>query len=228
MKITSIASSSKGNSYLIESNGYQLLIDVGVPLKKIREHLPDGSFKNVVGCLVSHSHMDHCKHLPNLARETNVPIWCTEGTRNQFNLKSASVIENKKFFPCGDEFYCSGVHLDHDVECFGFGITNTAATRLFYGTDTANLNYQFDNLDFLMIECNYSFELLIESEQNRSVIQRICNTHLGIHQVEEFVKRHPDLQEIHLLHLSSSNSDEKEFKKRIQSIAGCVVKIAGE
>lgn len=232
MKITSIASSSKGNSYLIESNGHQLLIDVGVPLKKIRERLLNGSFKNVVGCLVSHEHADHAGYLGQLERQTSIPIYCTEGTKKRFSLSGmCQTLRHKEkiIFNGGFDnvFEVIPLKLSHDVECFGFLITNYKQ-NLLYATDTESIDYCIHRLNILMIECNYSFELLIQSEQNKSVVQRICNTHLSIDQVEEFVRSHPDLVEIHLLHLSSSNSDEKEFKERIQSIAGCVVKVAGE
>ncbi len=92
MNIKTINSSSEGCAYIVESNGSQLLIEMGISLKKIRQAL-NFDFSGVVGCLVSHEHGDHAKYLPQLEKETFIPIWCTEGTKKRFNLKGCNVIE---------------------------------------------------------------------------------------------------------------------------------------
>jgi phosphoribosyl 1,2-cyclic phosphodiesterase len=213
MKIKPIASSSKGNCYIVESNGKQLIIDCGIPLKRIREAL-DHDLSNVVGCLVSHEHGDHAKYLPQLERETSIPIY-------------AVFADQEHFFTPGLEFCIWPLKLSHDVECFGFLIRHKEK-NLFYATDTGEVNYTINGLTHLMIEANHSFEILTESEQNPALVKRICETHLGIEQVVEFVKRHPDLEEIHLLHLSSRHSNAGEFKRMVQDVSGCPTFVAGE
>ena len=86
MKIKSIASSSSGNCYIVESAGEQLLIDCGIPVKKIRKAI--GTFENVVACLVSHEHGDHAKYLPQLEKETYVTIACNRATKTAWNLNT--------------------------------------------------------------------------------------------------------------------------------------------
>ncbi len=56
MKITVIGSSSKGNSYALESNGQLLLIEAGVRPQKVREKI-GFRLSTAVGCLVSHGHL---------------------------------------------------------------------------------------------------------------------------------------------------------------------------
>ena len=57
MEFKAIASSSKGNCYLATSPGIQpLLIEAGVPVKKIREATGFG-LSEVAGCLISHEHL---------------------------------------------------------------------------------------------------------------------------------------------------------------------------
>ena len=224
MKITSIASSSAGCAYAVESNGSVILLDCGVSLKRIREVVPDLS--KVVACLVSHDHGDHSAFLPKLEKETNIPIYCTEGTKKRFSLSSlCREIKDRSFFNMSEIFSTYCFKLEHDVSCFGFIICD-GQNELAYITDTASVNYQFKGLTHLMIEANHSFEHMIESSAFHR--KRSVENHLDIDSVVEFVKRHPDLQEIWLLHLSSAHSNAEEFKERVQSVAGCIVKIAGE
>jgi phosphoribosyl 1,2-cyclic phosphodiesterase len=225
LKITSIASSSKGNCYLIEAGNSTLMIDCGVPLSRVREHIPELS--KVDACLVSHEHGDHANFLPKLEAETPIDIYCTQGTKKRFNLNMVSYLQDRVVFDIKRCFRVMPLKLNHDVQCFGFLIW-VGNEKLFYATDTSEVNYQFPGLTHLMIESNYSFEKLIESEHNKSVVRRICETHLSIDQVAEFVKRHKDLTEIHLLHLSSANSDERLFKETIQDLSGAVVYVANE
>jgi phosphoribosyl 1,2-cyclic phosphodiesterase len=227
MKIKSINSSSKGCAYIVESNGKQLLIDCGVPLKRIRKAL-NHDLSNVVGCLVSHEHGDHSEYLPQLEKETDIKIYCTYGTQDQWNIENYHwLMDQEHFFTPGLEFCIWPLKLQHDVECFGF-LVRHKTKNLFYATDTSEVNYKIPGLNYLMIECNHSSEKLIETEQNKSVVKRICETHLSIENVLEFVKNHPDLEEIWLLHLSSRHSDAKLFKEMVQNVAGCIVHVADE
>jgi len=52
MEIKALASSSKGNCYII---GHELMIECGIPLKEIKKK---GGFKvhEIQACLVSHEH----------------------------------------------------------------------------------------------------------------------------------------------------------------------------
>jgi Mg/Co/Ni transporter MgtE len=77
-----------------------------------------------------------------------------------------------------------------------------------------------------MIEANYDFETVIESSAYHK--KRSVETHLDIDSVVEFVKNHPSLEEIWLLHLSDQHSDAERFKAMVQDASGAVVYVAGE
>lgn len=224
MNIKPIASSSSGCAYVVESGEYQLLIECGVPLKKIREAL-NHDLSKVIGCVVSHEHGDHANYLPKLENETNIPIWCSRGVKKRFDLSMSHNIVNKfTFYPVADlAILC--LKLDHDVECFGFMIY-LEKKKLFYATDTNMVDYTFPGLSHLMIEANHSFESMIESDRNNSVVKRTLETHLDIDQVVEFVKRHPALEEIHLIHLSDDHSDADLFQKMVSAAIGVPVFVA--
>jgi phosphoribosyl 1,2-cyclic phosphodiesterase len=229
MKIQSINSSSAGCCYIIDSGNERLLIDAGIPLSKIRRAL-NYDLSNVVGCLVSHEHGDHAKYLPQLSRETAVKIYCTDGTQKAFSLPgTCQIITGNEFLTISPEFSAKTVYLTHDenIECLGFVIL-AGPDVLFYATDTGEINFKIPGLTKAMIECNHSFEKLVDSGLNKAAVKRICETHLSVSQVCEFVSRHPDLTEIHLLHLSSGHSDAKLFKEMVQDVSGALVYVAGE
>lgn len=223
MKIKPIASSSKGTAYAIESGGKVLLIEAGVPLKKIREVVPNLS--EVVGCLISHEHGDHAGYAKQLEDCTNVEIWATPGTKERYELDSSIIL------PCCDSIEYGNIRvlnvpLSHDCECYGFLIRSDDKS-LFYASDTSEVNYTIPGLTHLMIEANHSLEQMLESTRHNSALKRAYETHLSIDSAIEFIKRHPQLEEIWLIHLSSDHADAQEFKRMVQDVAGCIVKVAG-
>ena len=60
INIKVLASSSKGNCYMIDDSKTSLLIEAGIPIKKIKQGL---NFKlhEIEGCIISHEHGDHIK-----------------------------------------------------------------------------------------------------------------------------------------------------------------------
>ena len=86
MDIIPIASSSAGNCYIIQSGDEKLLIDCGVPLKRIKEAL-NYDLSNVVGCSISHEHKDHCKALPEMEAKTVIPAYGPGGISVQSKIR---------------------------------------------------------------------------------------------------------------------------------------------
>jgi len=66
MEIKPIASSSKGNAYLISDFQTTVLIECGIPLKELKRKT-NFIVPNVIdACLISHEHGDHSKSLKDL------------------------------------------------------------------------------------------------------------------------------------------------------------------
>lgn len=57
MVLKVINSGSSGNSYILESDNEALLIEAGQNLMAIKKSL-DFNIRKIVGCIVSHSHLD--------------------------------------------------------------------------------------------------------------------------------------------------------------------------
>ena len=56
MKLKVIGTGSGGNAYLLNAGRSSLLLDAGLPLRKIIRAVPD--WKSLQGCLITHEHQD--------------------------------------------------------------------------------------------------------------------------------------------------------------------------
>ncbi len=232
INIRTLASGSSGNAYLIDDGRSQLLLECGISYKDIQIAL-DFDTKNVVGCLVSHEHKDHTKGLKDVVR-AGIDCYMSKGTADAEGIEHhrIKVVEARKNFTIGD-WKILPFEVEHDVaEPFGYLIMNGQGEKLLFATDTYYVKYKFKGLNYVMIECNYSLDILNENIENGRVHpamkRRLIKSHFSLENVIEFLKANDlsKVEEIHLLHLSSNNSDEKLFKEKIQEVTGKRVLIA--
>lgn len=85
MKIQVIASGSTGNSYALTFGGQIILLDAGIPHKRIQQAL---NFKNPATVLITHEHSDHA-HKPaiNEFLRRGVNVYMTPETIQALNLE---------------------------------------------------------------------------------------------------------------------------------------------
>lgn len=228
MIIRTLATGSTGNCYLIDDGRTQLLIECGIQFKRIQKAL-DFQVSKVAACLISHSHQDHCKGIQG-ALNGSIDVYISEATKNEIGIEHNRIrlYENKKQFRVGT-FTVLPFDVKHDVENHGFLIQSDNGERLLFATDTYYVKYRFSRLNYLMIECNYSERILDRNVENgrvhESLSKRIRASHFSLENVLEFLKANDlsKVQEIHLLHLSDSNSDEALFKREVQAATGKLV-----
>src|SRR5690625_45050 len=232
INIKIIASGSSGNAYLTDDGRSQLLLECGISYRDIQIAL-DFDTKNIIGCLVSHEHKYHTKGLKDVVR-AGIDVFMRQGTADAEEIEHhrIKVVENKKQFKVGT-WTILPFDVEHDVaEPFGYLIMNEQGERLLFATDTYYVKYKFKGLNYLMIECNYSMDILDYNIENGIVPQvlkkRLVQSHFSLENVIQFLKANDlsKVEEIHLLHLSSNNSDEKLFKEKVQEVTGKRVLIA--
>ena len=132
-------------------------------------------------------------------------------------------------FPVGG-FIVTPFDCRHDVPNIGFYIHSTATEEnLLYFTDSFYVRYTFPDLHYIMAEANYSGEAMSGSIHSGRIPvemkKRLVQSHMSIDNLIELLKANDlsKVKQIHLLHLSDNNSDEAEFKHRVQSETGCEV-----
>jgi phosphoribosyl 1,2-cyclic phosphodiesterase len=118
------------------------------------------------------------------------------------------------------------------VEPVGFLLVNQAGEKLLYATDTYYIKYRFRGLTHIMIEANYSLDILRSNVENGTVApelkNRLLRSHFSLENVKECLKANDlrNVKEIWLLHLSDGNSDAERFKREIQELTGKEVYVA--
>jgi len=222
MKIQTFASGSKGNLHLVEIADKKILIEAGLPISKIMEHLEYDI--NIDACLISHYHKDHAKSAGKLMQAA-IDVYCSDGTADKIDHSCYRLKRVKERFKIGDIDVFT-FRTDHDTEgSIGFLISH-GSERLMFATDTGNMPYKFPGMTHVMIECNYSEERIKDLEPKE--IGRVRKTHMGLEDCKRFLNSNDlsKLKELHLVHLSDRNSDPELFKKECQKICGVPVFIS--
>ena len=82
MRMTVLASGSKGNSTLISSSRTRVLVDAGLSCRELlkRMSIAGQDPAQLDAILITHEHQDHIAGLSVLARRLNIPVFFTEPT----------------------------------------------------------------------------------------------------------------------------------------------------
>lgn len=232
MKFKVLGSNSKGNCYLLQNENETLIVECGISFKEIKIAL-DFNLRNVVGCLITHCHGDHSKAVKDVLK-SGIKVYTSAGTIEALGLTNYISKPIKAFeqFKVGG-FTIMPFDVHHDVaEPLGFLINHSDMGTALFATDTSYLEYRFKQLTSILIECNYSEEILLRNMDNGSIDDstgvRIASTHMSLENCKELIKANdnPKLKNIVLLHLSDGNSNAKEFKGIMEALTHKRVEIA--
>lgn len=240
MIIKPYASGSKGNCYYISDGASSILIDAGIPIDQIRRetgfHLSD-----VAGALISHEHGDHAKTVPALIRY-GVDVYALPNVFSVWNADGFhcheiqnGIVDNKtllRWVRGIGTFDVLPFDVPHDVPNLGFFIRSThTGETLLYFTDCFYVKYRFPTPTYLMAECNYDVGIVDEKIalglEYEAFKHRLVKTHMSIDRLLGMLPQYDytKIKQIYLMHLSDSNSDADEFKRKVQQLTGCEVYI---
>lgn len=230
MKLKIIGTGSKGNAYLLYNEQEALLIECGVNIKAIKEALKF-DFSKLVGCIVTHEHGDHAKSIKQLM-DAGVEVWATKGTHqacktiNNHRAKAFSYLCNISL----GAFKVKAFDINHDaVQPCGFIINHPECGDTLFLTDTMYSRYTFKGLNNIIIEANYDPMIAKKKLGDMEFLRnRIINSHMSIETCIDMLKANDisAVNNIILIHLSDSNSNEADFKKRVQEATGKTVTVA--
>lgn len=224
--LKTINSGSSGNCYILDSGKEILILEAGVPFASVKKAI-DYQTSRIVGVLSSHSHQDHRKYLHEYAQAGIPTLKGNEYSESGLLYNAVGCV----FF--GD-FIVSPFEVPHDVPCYGYQIEHPAIGKLVFVTDAKYVKYTFPKVNHIMVETNYSQDILDENmnsgEIPKSLRDRIMKSHMSFDTAKEMVaaNKNPMLKNVVMCHLSSRNSNKKRFKKEMQDITGqfCDVTIA--
>lgn len=232
MRLKVLGSSSSGNCYLLQSETETLILECGIKWDEVKKAL-DFNMASVSGCLITHEHKDHCKYAKDVIN-SGIDIYLTKGTLEALSITShrAKIIKPLETFKIG-EFNILPFDTKHDSnEPVGFLVQHSKMGTMLFATDTYYIEYKFQDLNHILVECNYSLDILnrnIESGKVHPTFKnRVLQSHFELENVKSFFKANDlhDVRTIMLLHLSDGNSNSVRFKSEIEKVTAKQVYIA--
>lgn len=218
-----IGTGSLGNMYLLDYDGEELLIELGMPYKDLLLNIDD--INSVVGAIYGHSHIDHA--LPKTIEEVKkvgLKILCPTNTKigKRYKLGSFEIIPLPAI---------------HNVECRAYLIRVGGDTVLF-ATDTRLLpKVNNVKIDYFIVEVNYIERIreqvvLSDNESNGLHLNGIYQNHHSLESAVEYFDSLPyKPKKIVTIHRSNSGLfDEKSVVDELSMFAkeGVAVATNGE
>lgn len=114
-------------------------------------------------------------------------------------------------------FYVTPLEVEHNVPNFAYIIEHEEIGKLVFSTDLTHFPYKIKGVNHLLIESNYSEEIVINHLCDNEVIRSMSENHMEINETIKAIRNNisSNLNTIILCHLSDGQSDEKLFKQMV-------------
>ena len=220
MLVSVLASGSKGNSTLIKTDKYNILIDAGMNLKYIKEKLEEIGIGlcDINYIFITHTHKDHINALSTFVKKYK-PVLCI-GRKMYKELDYLDNYDN--IIILNDSLDLKDLHIDiintsHDTsESKGYVFT-TKDSSLVYITDTGYINNKYFkklyNKNMYIIESNHDVEMLMHGKYPKWLKQRVLSDkgHLSNQACSFYLSKliGNNTKKVILAHLSHENNTEE-------------------
>lgn len=218
MQLNVIGSNSQGNCYILQNDSEALIIEAGCHPQAVKKAL-GFNLNKVAGCLITHEHGDHAKYAHDIAK-AGINCYLSDGTQKAVELPRhrAKILNTRQQIKVRN-FTILPFDVKHDAnEPFGFLIHHPETGTTLFLTDTMYSPYTFNGLNNIIVEANYSTEL-IKQRCNEEMLpmflrNRIIKSHMSFENTMKLLLAN-DLSAVNnivLIHLSDGNSDEDYFR----------------
>ncbi len=224
-KFICLGSGSSGNCYYLNVDGFGVLIDQGLGIRKFKKYFSDYglSLAEVKAILVTHDHADHVKSVGAVSAMFHWPVYALESVymgmnRNRFMPKKvpanlSNIVRIEENFQLGP-FSITPFYVPHDsaANC-GYsiqadGINFCLMTDIGHVRDEMKLHLQA--ADYVVVESNYDAALLATGPYPAFLKTRISGEKGHLDNVETgkllAEKLAPTAKHVWLCHLSEENN----------------------
>lgn len=236
MKFISFASSSHGNSAFISYKNTNILVDCGISRKRIVDSLAkyDKKLSDIDCIFVTHEHGDHIGGLPQVIKNNpeikiisqkqtleKILSACEKSniTPSRENFKiihSINSLDENNYLVVKDIKVCP-IKTSHDVPsvCYKFVLGDTKIAILTdIGVYTDYTLRSIKDVNYLMLECNYDTEMLMDNTNyNVQLKNRILGDggHLSNVNCAEIIMNiaNKSLKKVFLSHISDETNSEE-------------------
>lgn len=173
MKFALLASGSKGNSFLIQDEGTNILIDCGSTKKHLLTSLQHFqlNIEDLDALVITHDHSDHVSQIRHF-RDIDIysPVEIDDIDVFLVRPLQKFTINNLTFTP---------IPLSHDALHTTGYVVFSGFEKLVYITDTGYVNQRYIPLlygaDWIILESNHDVEMLMHTARPQYLKQRICS-----------------------------------------------------
>lgn len=236
MKISVLASGSKGNCTYIETTHTKTLIDIGMSSLYVEKKLislgvnPD----DINNIFITHTHVDHIAGLKVFIKKHHPTVYLTAKMYEELknDLIDYVIIEDKIII---EDLTVDYFKTSHDaIDSLGY-IFKSNDREFVYVTDTGYINIKnlkkMTNKDIYTFESNHDIELLMNNPNYPYHIkQRILGDkgHLSNNQCKEYLKKivGDKTKYIILAHLSEQNNDRNIVLNNLKDLTNIKLIIA--
>ena len=220
MKVSVLASGSKGNSTYIETNNHKILIDLGTTSlyveKKLKNLGVDPS--SIDSIFITHAHTDHIAGIRVFSKKYHPRIFLTKKIYKEVNeqvfLENYEFIEESFLY---DDVFVEFFKTSHDTEESVGYIFTSDRKSIVYITDTGYVHKKYfpllQNKTMYIMESNHDVEMLMNGTYPYVIKQRILGDrgHLSNHDSAYYLSKWigDNTDRIILAHLSEDNNTEK-------------------
>ena len=236
VRMTLLASGSRGNTAILAGSGTSILIDAGISCREtLRRLMRAGEDPGQLSAIViTHEHQDHVSGLAVLARKLKIPVYITghthqewqrwvrgptNGQKQLYEDDDKAHLDRCEHFHAGQKFQIGDIEVlpfttPHDAaDPVGF-VFRTEGIKIGMATDLgympASVKVHLRGCDALVIESNHDLEMLRGGPYPWSVKQRVMSRvgHLSNDSLAEFFTTDYDggAAFVVLAHLSESNN----------------------
>lgn len=233
MRFASLGSGSEGNALIVEVAKTRLMIDCGFGLAETGRRLERLGLaaEDITAVLITHEHSDHIGGAARFVRKYDIPIWASRGTLpwlKQVQNESINVIDSHMGFEI-DDIFVQPFPVPHDArEPVQFTFWD-GQRRLGLLTDVGSVTPYIEeclnDVDGLVLECNYDLDMLMDGPYPFSLKQRVSGRfgHLDNHSAAKLLTKinAAKLQHVIAAHLSQQNNCPNLVKEILGTTLNC-------
>ena len=229
MKISVLASGSKGNVSYIETKKTKILVDLGMNSTYVENKLRsfDVDPKYLDGILITHTHSDHINGLKVFIKKYKTKVYLTELMLKEIN----KLFQIENYEVIYDDFSIKDLDIElintsHDAPDSKGYIFKSDGKSISYITDTGYLNRKYkeklSNKNLYVMESNHDIKMLQNGKYPYYLKQRIISDkgHLSNEMCSKYLLSYigNNTKTIILIHLSEENNDPSIALSTIQNI----------